>query len=449
MALEPLMDMALERMALEPLMAMPWEPNRWRTCAAALGPDVWAGEDDVGQLEPTADDEDGVEKVVLALTTEAAAPVLSALHGGAGAANERKGSKRGASTLTAEPFSSAHAWLMPLPVDARLHAVVADFPEVARRSIIEALPTVFANSCTNEGMAKVLLWDSRLWRLPYAELYERSRLGFDDGLQILAGDQLTLARVDSVKTLLATSAITMRVQLDALETANPRYEELLATLTATEDAYMQICAYVKKVGLLHFEFHQVELIAGFAFPFILRTLSLLVKARGIDMRGRDFTRYSDFLVTVEAALWHSLFDAMRAEGAYPSAAEVALPEGGVDPTVVEEIVGAFLESKATSDDRVTAATTALLRLVHEHSALHVALRHDDFEYIDRCSMPTWLPLFCAAGPIFKHLYSQLSAYHISCAPTTSLVPTSTQHACVVRVANYLHTHKLDQLRHRT
>jgi hypothetical protein len=236
------------------------------------------------------------------------------LHGGVGADADAVHEKRSVGVYIPPPFKPEEAWLMPLPPPRRLRAVVEDFPEVAHLSILEALPTVMANSCSHEGMAQVIMADVRLWGLPYARIFDLQRRGFDNGTQILAGDQLTLARTEGVQSLLATSIAAGYAQLQALEQNDARFFEVLDSMLATIDVYKQTKAYVLKAGPLHFSMHGHRVLAAKAMPFILGTLRTLLGLKGIDIAVTDFEAWGSYRQTVEGGLWHSLFDEMRLQG---------------------------------------------------------------------------------------------------------------------------------------
>lgn len=203
--------------------AVPWDSKRWPVCSAALGPDAWCGQDALGDCVEKIDGANAsTGAVVLALTSEKEPP-MSTLHGGMGANAELLSTKRRVGKLEVVPFKPEHSWKMPRALLDRVRAVCTDFPEVARKAITAALPTVFANSCTNVGMAQVIAADVRICGLPYAKIFDVRRSGQDGGTQIFGGDQVTLRGIESVRTALATSIVALRGQLDGLDEDDPRY----------------------------------------------------------------------------------------------------------------------------------------------------------------------------------------------------------------------------------
>ena len=216
------LQMGKLRQLLEQGEAVPWASTRWPRCSAALGPDAWCGWDALGDCVEKIDGANAsTGAVVLALTSEKAAP-MSTLHGGMGANAELLSTKRRVGKLEVVPFELQHSWKMPRASLNRVRVVCADFPEVARKAITAALPTVFANSCTNVGMAQVIAADVRICGLPYAKIFDVRRSGHDGGTQIFGGDQVTLRGIESVRTALATSIAALRGQLDGLDEDDPR-----------------------------------------------------------------------------------------------------------------------------------------------------------------------------------------------------------------------------------
>ena len=69
-------------------------------------------------------------------------------------------------TVQTEQLQGAEKWTMPFAPDARLAAVTADFPTVARKAVIVPLPTVPENPSTNAGFLQVVVADIDLWALP-------------------------------------------------------------------------------------------------------------------------------------------------------------------------------------------------------------------------------------------------------------------------------------------
>ena len=160
---------AMGKLTLEAGVAEHWDADRWKKCSEALGPDLWEGSDGVDHcafaISVTAVEGDDV----LILTAERGAPTVGLVGGGFGRTEELLARRR-VTTIEVPPFSSEHRWTMPKPKLHRVQAVIDDFPRVAHPCISEALPTVFANSCTNVGMARVIAADVRIFGLPYAPL---------------------------------------------------------------------------------------------------------------------------------------------------------------------------------------------------------------------------------------------------------------------------------------
>jgi hypothetical protein len=407
-------------------VASPWDAadvKRWKVCVRELGPNMWEGKDELaGLLDGAASvAADGCAMIVLAVTRERQ-PRLGTLHGGVGRDEERRTSKRSVSCLEVPPFTPNEQWLMPHPAVVRLAEVVADFPEVARPAIIESLPTVMANPCTNLGTAKCVLADVALWDVPYDEIFTAHRDGFDCGKQKLTGDQLTLARFNSVLTLFASSAMTLRAQLVSLDETDPRFFDVLSLLVEAVDNYKRCRAYVEALGQLHFEFHQAEVIVTKFIGVLLGTLRTLLKLTGLDAAATDFAKWQDFFITTERALWSALFDTMRAEGEYPTLNQFPLRActvnglRTVDAPLVLNAVGSFIELKIASGDAVSLMSASLLRHLHLQSAFHTAIRIDDERYVLSCGYRVWLPLYRSLG---KHQYAGLCAKEISRSLTSS------------------------------
>ena len=216
-------EMGKLRVHLERGEVVPWDSARWPRCSAALGPDAWCGRDALGDCAEKIDGANAsAGAVVLALTSEKEPP-MATLHGGMGANAELRSTKRRVGKLEVMPFEPQHSWKMPRASLDRVRAVCTDFPEVARKAITAALPTVFANSCSNVGMAQVIAADVRICGLPYAKIFDVRRSGHDGGTQIFGGDQVTLRGIESVRTALATSITALRSQLDGLDEDDPRY----------------------------------------------------------------------------------------------------------------------------------------------------------------------------------------------------------------------------------
>lgn len=394
--------------------AVPWDAKRWVSCAEALGSDLWPGADvfaEHGYTNPDADVEavaDDSSSVVVALTREPSVRVAR-MHGGVSADASRRLQDVELRTHTLEPFEPGYLWTMPPPPPERLRTVMEDFPEVSRKAFVESLPAVDANSCTNAGMAEVILSDVQLWDVPYKQIFAARRAGTDNGAQLFAGDQLTLARFDSVCALLAAAIRGLREQLDSIDHTDPRRPDVVRTLHDALDSWKKVHVYSKKVGLFHFDWHVIKTFAPDLLRVLLHTLSLLLDFSGLDAEVKKYERWVDVLISVERMLWFSLFETARAEERYPARQQVCPDGDSVDVDTALDLIGTYIDEKVQSGDAVTIACASLLRLVHEWEVLHESVRIDDKEYADCCSMPFWLPNFNRAN---KFHYTALCAMTI-------------------------------------
>ena len=432
---------ATARLELEPGVplptgvAVPWEPARWKTLARAMTDDLWNCVDEIDQVDllsppcaagpssppatPAATNS-AHEWVVVAITSEPEV-VLGAMHGGAGADAELRHTKRGVGSYIPAPFKPEEQWRMPLPPPSRLRAVLDEFPEAARQSILEPLPTVMANSCSHEGMCQVIMNDVRVWDLPYARIFDLRRKGFDNGVQILAGDQLTLCRHEGVESLLATSIIASFSELQSLDPTDKSFYDVLDTTLATIDIYKQMKAYALKCGPLHYAMHGTKVLATLGMPFIYATTRTLLGIKGIDVSVSNFESWGSYRQTLEGAQFHALFDEMRLQGKYPNIADVRREPAEelhgrlagrilISPSAALECVGKFVQQGIASGDVVTIATAALVRLLHELERFEASIEIDDETYVRRCSYPFFLPPFRVHDKVH---YTRLSAAEMS------------------------------------
>jgi hypothetical protein len=229
---------ALARMKLPEGGTIEWDAERWKACARAMGDDLLAGLDGVDEVVlPEAD-----TMLLLAVTSERRQRT-SVLFGGVAADTEAQKAARRTSTVEVAPFAVTHQWTMPLPQSSRLSAVVEDFPQVAERAIHVSVPPVFANSAYVRGFAEVLSADVELWDLPYALLFDIQRKGYDNGKQIFACDQLSLARIVSVRDGLAYAVSQLREQLDGMDETDALFLYTLETLHGAIEAYKKAHVY--------------------------------------------------------------------------------------------------------------------------------------------------------------------------------------------------------------
>lgn len=393
-----------------------WEPKRWIQCAKLLGDDQWRGPDQMdavaAQIRTGVSVSDLDPDYLVVIITAEREQVISGLHGGVGADPNQVAGKRRISTLCVPPFAAAERWLMPMPKLERVLVTVHDYPEVARPAIFEALPTVMADSCTNVGMAQVIKADVKLWGLPYARIFDIRRTGCDDGVQIFGGDQNTLRGYDSVLAGYSLAITACRRQLDGMEQSDPAFWNIIDHLMRSIQGYKEIKAYIKKIGHLHFGMHTFKVIAATWLGPLLGTLRVLLVVKNIDVGASNYAAWTDFGAVAEDALYHSLFDQMRADGQYPTRSFVSDTdhESGVNIEGALEHLGCYIEGKRDAGDAVTTCSLALMRALHEAETLYTSIRHDDKPYVDSVTMPFWLPVFRRSN---KFLYAQLCAQQMS------------------------------------
>jgi len=248
--------------------------------------------------------------------------------------------------------------------------------------------------------------------LPYARIFDIRRTGCDDGVQIFGGDQNTLRGYDSVLAGYSLAITACRRQLDGMEQSDPAFWNIIDHLMRSIQGYKEIKAYIKKIGHLHFGMHTFKVIAATWLGPLLGTLRVLLVVKNIDVGASNYAAWTDFGAVAEDALYHSLFDQMRADGQYPTRSFVSDTdhESGVNIEGALEHLGCYIEGKRDAGDAVTTCSLALMRALHEAETLYTSIRQDDKPYVDSVTMPFWLPVFRRSN---KFLYAQLCAQQMS------------------------------------